>query len=147
MQARRLCRVTLPALTRDRVPPLPPGVGGTLPAHHASVAASPAQSPKIMATETLTARAFADERATVTSEAASALVSKAPIRKSRTLARAAPDVRSAARYQPRPDASERGSYERQRLLRWSGLLTALGRDLAQERPESRHISDARPTRA
>ena len=71
-----LCRVTLPALTRDRVPPAPAGVAGTLPAHHASVAASPAQSPKIMATETLTARAFADECATVTSEAASALVWK-----------------------------------------------------------------------
>lgn len=105
-----LCRVTLPALTRDRVPPAPAGVAGTLPAHHASVAASPAQSPKIMATETLTARAFADECATVTSEAASALVWKARIRKSRTLARAAPDVHSAACYQPRPDASERGSY-------------------------------------
>ena len=47
----------------------PAGVGGTLPAHHAAVAASPAQSPKIIATETLTARASADERATVTSQA------------------------------------------------------------------------------
>ena len=90
--------------------PAPAGVGGTLPARHASVAASPAQSPKIMATETLTARASADERATVTLEAASAPVWKARIRKSRALARAAPDVHSAARYQPRLDASELGSY-------------------------------------
>ena len=63
-----------------------------------------------MATETLTARASADERATVTLEAASAPVWKARIRKSRALARAAPDVHSAARYQPRLDASELGSY-------------------------------------
>ena len=85
----------------------PAGVGGTLPAHHAAVAASPAQSPKIIATETLTARASADERATVTSQADSALVRKARIRKSRAFAQAAPDVHSAARYQPRADTSER----------------------------------------
>jgi hypothetical protein len=67
--------------------PAPAGVGGTLSAHHASVAASPAQSPKIMATETLTARASADERATVTSEAASALRGSGSRARSRGLPR------------------------------------------------------------
>jgi hypothetical protein len=65
-----------------------------------------------MAAETLTARASPDERATASlaSEAPSAL--KAPIKKSRALARGVPrySVYAAARYQSRYGARERGSY-------------------------------------
>jgi hypothetical protein len=65
-----------------------------------------------MAAETLTARVSADERATASlaSEAPSAL--KAPIKKSRAIARGVPrySVYAAARYQSRYGARERGSY-------------------------------------
>jgi hypothetical protein len=83
----------------------PAGLGGTLPAHHVSVAASSAQSSKIMAAETLTARASGDERATVTSKPASALAWKARILR---------------------------VPERLGLLWWSGPLTALGRTLRKK---------------
>ena len=92
--------------------PAPDVAAGTLPAHQASESTSLAESPKTMAAETLTARASADERATASlaSEAPSAL--KAPIKKSRALARGVPrySVYAAARYQSRYGARERGSY-------------------------------------
>jgi len=88
--------------------------GGSTPAEHASAAGSLAESPRIMTTESSAVRASGNEgtSASAVSEAAPPTLWKAPIKKSRAVARAAPQygLYVAARYQSRYGARERGSY-------------------------------------